>query len=149
MPTSSEPKANLISIYSGLPGLLRTKLLPCAAQALVQDLFSVESVQSYLATSRGVKLYFQRSTCSTENKSTIFLDFLLSGLYFTMAYTGPDLCSLEPARELAFDFSKGGGGEQKLKIRNNSSEQAIAFKVKTTAPKAYLRLGKSWSFESK
>lgn len=51
--------------------------------------------------------------------------------------TAPQFVALDPPRELVFDFSKTTQSVQKLKLSNVSTD-FVAFKVKTTAPKAYL-----------
>lgn len=51
--------------------------------------------------------------------------------------SGPKLIVLNPPKELEFNLSRTESSEQKLTITNVHSGP-IAFKVKTTAPKAYL-----------
>ena len=54
-----------------------------------------------------------------------------------MATTGVKLIDLVPAKELAFEYASATTCERKLVI-TNTHDTDIAFKVKTTAPKAYL-----------
>lgn len=51
--------------------------------------------------------------------------------------SGPRLVILNPPKELEFDLKRQDSSEQKLTI-TNVHDGAISFKVKTTAPKAYL-----------
>jgi len=51
--------------------------------------------------------------------------------------SGPKLITLDPPKDLEFDLKNKEPVEQRLKITNISG-QPISFKVKTTAPKAYL-----------
>lgn len=48
------------------------------------------------------------------------------------------LIELNPAKVLAFDFSSTESQVEEKLVIQNTSDQAVAFKVKTTAPKAYL-----------
>ena len=54
-----------------------------------------------------------------------------------MAAPGVKLIDLVPPKELAFEFHASTPNERKLTI-TNTHDSEIAFKVKTTAPKAYL-----------
>jgi len=51
-------------------------------------------------------------------------------------FIGPTLVELTPETQLGFDFQQGMGSEEKLKIKNTSS-QTVAFKIRITVPTSY------------